>query len=287
MKEYLAGKEFIRLLAEDSSESARDEAFHQSLVRQHPRCFSNGDPGLLLGLVQLGMFNWKTVDLSELASTIDKLEEAEDDLEEAIASTLERCQRLLPLEQDLPIWILPGSSSAEHLKHLNGLSAAYTRESGGIRTVIYPLEGWLEKLPFVLAHEYHHAAMFVVKGDFHQTFIGRVIAEGLADDFASRVLPDISVFWTEPSFPFTKAEELDAYRYLRSRLDRAEDIGTQMAYLSGQLPSDLPLYTGRAIAYRIIQGFVSSQEVSLPDLITLDPKFIVQNSVYQPGMADH
>jgi hypothetical protein len=74
VKEYLAGRDLIRLLAEDTSESARDEAFHKSFVQQHPRCFSNGNPALLRGLVQLGMFNWKTVDVSELASTIDKLE---------------------------------------------------------------------------------------------------------------------------------------------------------------------------------------------------------------------
>jgi uncharacterized protein YjaZ len=169
--------------------------------------------------------------------------------------------------------------------HLNGLSAAYTWESGGIRTMIYPLEGWLEKLPFVLAHEYHHAALYAVKGDFHRTFIGGVMAEGLADDFASRLFPDTRFSWMEPSFPLAEAQEADAYRYLQGRLDQTENRVTQELYLFGRLPYDMPIYTGRAIVYRLVYGFVSSHPISVSDLITLAPKVIVQSSAYQPGLA--
>jgi len=287
VREYLAAKEFIRLLPEGSSEDERDAAFHEAFVQKYPRCFSHGDPELLHQLVEVGMFDWRKSQLSELVDTVDKLEQAQEKLEQTIESTLEECQEALPLDQDPPIWVLPGNGSAEHLKFLNGLSAAYSKRSGGIRVVVYPVEGWLKSLPFVLAHEYHHAVYYQAKPDFDQTFLGWVIAEGLADDFANRLFPDTGACWMSPDFSFLPREYLEGelYKRLDRRLEQTDQYWHRnvVLYLYGAFPySNGPRYGGRAIAYRVVQGYISLHQVSPSSLLGLDLKTILRESDYHP-----
>ena len=288
MKEYSAAREFIELLTEDSSVDARDTAFDQTFVQRYPRCFSDGDVALLHQLVEeLGMFNWETIDLSELANTVDELKNTENDLTRKVESTLAECQQLLPFGQDLPVWVLPGDGRAENLQKLNGLSAAYSQKSGGMRLVVYPLAGWLANLPFVIAHEYHHAVYYRTKQELAQNLPGCVIAEGLADDFASRLSAGTSPLWMAPSFSFEPEEELAAYQFLRSRMDDPAPIWpnqeTCRQYLYGLWPSsEMTRYTGRAVAHRIVQGYVSSHQVSLQDLLELDAQVILLESAYHP-----
>lgn len=284
MEEYLTGKEFISLLVKDSSEEARCRAFYQTFVQQYPRCFLEGNDGSISRLVELGMFNWKSVDCLELDNTIDKLSEAKSDLERTIETTLQKCRAHLLFERDLPVWILPGDSSAQHLLELNGLSAAYVPKSDGIVTVIYPITGWLVKLPFVLAHEYHHVAYRAVKPDFNQNLLGCVIAEGLADDFANRLFPGKGPTWMAKNFPFKHGEEEGSYRYLLKKAAQGKtDIKWCDLYLQQGNYGDGTRYAGRAIAYRIVQGFISSHQFSLSDLLDLDPEYILRNSAYHPG----
>lgn len=99
VREYLNAKEFIRLLPERAGENERDEAFHKTFVQEYPRCFSGGDPALLHQLVELGMFDWKNIQLSELADTVDKLEQAQDKLEHVVQSTIKECQSIFGRRQ--------------------------------------------------------------------------------------------------------------------------------------------------------------------------------------------
>jgi uncharacterized protein YjaZ len=276
------GKEFISLLVKDSSEEARYRAFHQTFVQQYPRCFSERDDGSISRLIELGMFNWKSVDCLELTNTVNKLNRATNDLEQTIETTLQKCRAHLPLERDLPVWILPGDSSAQHLLELNGLSAAYVPKSDGIVTVIYPINGWLVKLPFVLAHEHHHVVYRAVKPDFNQNLLGRVITEGLADDFANRLFPGKGPTWTTQDFSFKHREEEGSYRYLLKAGQVKTDGGEIERYLQKGNYSNGTRYAGRAIAYRIVQGFISSHQFSLSDLLDLDPEYILRNSTYHP-----
>lgn len=191
----------------------------------------------------------------------------------------------MPLDQDLPVWILPGDGSAEHLKLLNGLSAAYTIESGGFRVVIYPLEGWLSVLPFVLAHEYHHAVHYQVTPNLDQSLLGPIIAEAMADHFASTLYPNTNVIWLSPNFPFRPGEEVDAYQFLLRRKDdpKWQRLINSKLFLVGELPyGDMTRYTGRAIAHGIVQGYVSSRKISVLELLKIDPKAIFEESAYRP-----
>lgn len=291
---YKVGKDFVHRLADASSKSKGDErnkqmidrleAYKQTFIAIHPDCFSNGDPLLTPQLTALGMFDPFQEDPSELTNTIDKLDEFEGDIERIIIETIEKCQTEFPLKQDFPIWILPGGSTSDHLKKLNGLSAAYSKKSDGIRLVIYPINEWLERLPFVLAHEYHHL-IYAIKRDMSSSLLDRVVAEGLADDFANRLFPNLGGPWTLSDFSFTYHDETTAYECLHGEIDEVSLLkkGGHNLYLVGQWPhADMTPYAGYAVAYRLVQGFVSSHDVSLTELLELDPKIILAESIYKP-----
>lgn len=285
IKAYQASHEFIKLLTPSSDGVSKFEAFKETFLKVFPQCFSGEDPSLIGELVKLGMFNWAIMDTSQLARIASELDKSANDIERTSELCWAKCQSVLPINQDLSVCILPGHNSGKHVELLNGLSAAYVKRFGGIYLLAYPLEGWLEKLSYVLAHEYHHVA-YLAKRDFSQTLLERVVAEGLADDFASRLFPDQGAPWMSQEFPLTIDQEIRAYNYLVEPKDednfRANDGHNR--YLQGNLPDEtMPSYTGFAIAYRLVQGFLSSQKISISSLLEMDPRDILEKSEYRPS----
>ncbi len=108
------------------------------------------------------------------------------------------------------------------------------------------------KLPFMLAHELHHAARWRSPGGYGATLFEAMVSEGLADQFAleviggdvppwSRALPDASV----PSLFQLATAEFSSRSYNHAR------------WFFGST-ADIPRWTGYTLGFRVVRAYLGA-----------------------------
>jgi uncharacterized protein YjaZ len=121
-------------------------------------------------------------------------------------------------------------------------------------------EGWASVLPFTVAHEYHHVTVFARRlQPGPRTILWRLVLEGKADVFASRLYPRISRPWHEP---FEAADERQCSSQLKERLrqpaNTPEFLNDYMIAWTGRAPR----FCGYAMGRRLVLSYLERR----PDL---------------------
>lgn len=111
------------------------------------------------------------------------------------------------------------------------------------------VEGWLDVLPFTVAHEYHHTAVFARRlQPGERTVLWRLVFEGKADVFASELHPAVRRPWHAP---YAADDEQRCVSQLRERLDQPastpEFRNDLMIAWTGRAPRFCGYWAGRRL----------------------------------------
>lgn len=193
--------------------------------------------------------------LTELESVIEALRASR--LEESVKMALKRSAKYLS-GPDITVCIgVLDPNNAGVREGMNGITGWAGQE---IVLEIYPEPGWLDFLPYVVAHEYHHVVMVDRYIDATQpaTLLETLLLEGRADTFARQLYPNITPPWVAGE-ALSQEQEREQWAFMKSRLT-STDIVVLRAYLFGG--GGIPRWTGYTIGFRIMETFLKRH----PDL---------------------
>jgi hypothetical protein len=146
------------------------------------------------------------------------------------------------------------------MRELGGISG-FAGPDGVMHLFVEPMvQGWADVLPFTVAHEYHHLAMFA-RGPQRgvRTVLSRLVFEGKADVFASRLYPAVQRPWHAS---YSADNERRCWPVLRERLQEpantAEFTNDYMIAWTGRAPRFCGYYAGR----RLVLAYLAAR----PDL---------------------
>lgn len=148
------------------------------------------------------------------------------------------------------------------VRGLTGLSCGTT-----IISINPTAEGWQETLPYVAAHEYHHAAWGMRYGhQFEGCLLDVLVMEGRADSFANLVCPGLAVPWTS-----SLSKDMEREIWWNQVKD---DLYSTDLDAAKRLTQD-EHWSGYAIGYHIVQAFLENfpdlsadqwTEITIPEL---------------------
>lgn len=200
----------------------------------------------------------------------------------------ERIVSALPNYDDDPIYIALYPASDDDItvkERQNGVVGASTYGNMFIR--LNPLaEDYLEWIPYVFAHEYHHSVLgnywFVIhSGNLEDKFINSLLIDGEADSFALSLYPELKPKWL---FELSEDKEKSLWKDLYSNIilepEQNVDYGK---YMFGDESCGIPWCAGYAIGYRIVQQYLKSYSTTtFSQLLEMHPLDIYQKSGYNP-----
>ncbi|WP_053960728.1 DUF2268 domain-containing putative Zn-dependent protease [Sulfobacillus thermosulfidooxidans] len=236
----------------------------------------NKNPSSLLQSLNLSKKEWEelstfgcmSLDESNL-DTFHSLLDAFNTLriQEVVMESLHHITSQYPLIHPLTIKLWPMDPADKFGRNqLQGVSA-FTTYQGEISLIIAPLSQSLPTLEAVIAHEYHHHWRIhaLHLDEENETLLERMILEGLADHFAEHVVS------THGSMPWTKFLNLaDAEKlwplYRQQLFVQGKDTSQ---WLFGSADLGLPLWTGYAVGYEIIQSYRESHPLCSWDQLTI------------------
>ena len=145
-------------------------------------------------------------------------------------------------------------------RELGGVSA-FAAPEGAMYVFVDPtVSGWSRLLPFTVAHEYHHLTAFAPgAATIDQTVQGRIVFEGKADVFASRLHPGVRRPWHTD---YTPDDQRRCWRALHEQLsapgNTTEFTNDYLIAWTGRAPR----YCGYAAGRRLVLRYLASR----PDL---------------------
>ena len=218
---------------------------------------------------------------AELAAIVNAIEE--HDVESRILDWLTIARRELSIPE-LTVCIFPYSpdaKSVERIKqNLNG-NMGFSETSGLLWAQFIPADGWLETLPHMVVHEYHHAVTF---GYFPQTaedptLLDLLISEGGAEAFALTLNPPAA---TEPVSTISKELQVEVWPQMQKHLE-SKDPDIHRLYLFGDGQS-VPKGAGYAIGTEIVLSFLKNNaHLTAPEWSALSARELLDRSGYNPG----
>jgi uncharacterized protein YjaZ len=140
--------------------------------------------------------------------------------------------------------------------------------------------GWLDWVPYVLAHEYHHTIWgynyFAVQGYTKMDLLTGFIVDGQADSFAGALFPDFIPLWVNG---LTPQQEASLWLEVRSRL-RSEDPADYRRFMFGDEAAGIPWCAGYTLGYRLVQNYLRKHSgQSWVDLLNINPWNIYQDLI--------
>lgn len=153
---------------------------------------------------------------------------------------------------------------------------------GNIILNINPLaEDYLEWIPYVFAHEYHHTVWGnywnVIHGGRTRRFIESILIDGEADAFAKSFNPSLNPKWISQ---ISKEQERELWNkhYLKLLNETNVDY---VKYMFGDTESGIPWCTGYFFGYRIIESFKKLYPLtSVKEMIEMSSEEIYAMSNY-------
>jgi uncharacterized protein YjaZ len=153
---------------------------------------------------------------------------------------------------------------------------------GNIILNINPLaEDYLEWIPYVFAHEYHHTVWGnywnVIHGGRTRRFIESILIDGEADAFAKSFNPSLNPKWISQ---ISKEQERELWNkhYLKLLNETNVDY---VKYMFGDTESGIPWCTGYFFGYRIIESFKKLYPLtSVKEIIEMSSEDIYAMSNY-------
>lgn len=151
----------------------------------------------------------------------------------------------------------------------------------GIILELYPEPGWLEMVPYVVAHEYHHLVLFdrdVVERPL--TLLEVLLIEGRADLFASGLYPDLTPAWTRV---LTLEQEARQWQRMQPQLDTTAR-STLRGFMFGN--GSTPRWTGYTIGLRIMESLlVYRPDLEVEGWTVMTAREILSESRYPDALA--
>ena len=251
------------------------------LSNLHPTFIDLGERS---AVAQLGDPNPK-----ELLEAIGDLESGAP--RDIVEDALSECAKHLPRSDiDARVLLLPGDGNSKvFVNQLHG-ALGFSLGAQVMLVFLWPAEGWQTWLRHTVTHEYAHLVrnllfprglsggrLIYLKTQEPETLLDALIAEGLADTFATQVLPDVAPLWTET--PFDDPEAV-VWRRVHRRLDVSDPTEIRRILFGDN--DRIPQWTGYRFGYRIVGSFLEANTgYDLGALMDMPGKAIYEGSGFQ------
>ena len=230
-------------------------------------------------------------DPKELIAALGRLEAGGPKavVEEALA----RCAEQLPRpDLNSRIFLFPGDGESKVLvRQMNGV-LGFSLGAQATMVFLWPVEGWRQWLGYTISHEYIHLVrnllfprgpsggkLVYVKTQEPESLLDAMVAEGLADVFATHIHPDARPPWVDALSPEL---ELRLWPRVRRRFG-VSDPNEIRRVLFGD-GDRIPPWTGYTIGYRIVTRYLQvNPEVQPASLVGLPAAGILEASSYEPA----
>jgi uncharacterized protein YjaZ len=223
------------------------------------------------------------IDIQSLKKQIDLLNKIDINM---LKSEFEKVVSELPNYDDDTIYIAlyPLSDANTSVKELqNGITGTST--FGNMLININPFaDDFLEWIPYVFAHEYHHTVWgnywyAIHGGELENQFIDSLLIDGEADSFALSFFPNLKPKWL---FDMSEASEKALWENHYSKIVLEQNVD-YCKFMFGNESCEIPWCAGYAIGYRIVQQFLrKNPNITFRQLIELRPTDIYKISKYNP-----
>jgi uncharacterized protein YjaZ len=145
-------------------------------------------------------------------------------------------------------------------------------------------ENYLQWLPYVFAHEYHHTVWgnywYVIHGGSTGKFLESMLIDGQADAFAKSFYPKLNPKWLS-QIPEAQEKELWHEHYSKILHETNVDY---VKYMFGCAEAGIPWCAGYFFGYRIIECFKKNYPItSVKELIEMSSEEIYAMSGYGGG----
>ena len=142
---------------------------------------------------------------------------------------------------------------------------------------------WLLWVPYVLAHEYHHAVWgynyFAVLGKTCMDLLTGLLIDGQADSFAKMLYPELQPSWINA---LTPTEEAQQWEKIQPYLDE-NDGAVYERFFFGDKTNETPINTAYTIGYHIVQAYLKQHPTqTVFDLMNKEASEILSASAYKP-----
>lgn len=142
-------------------------------------------------------------------------------------------------------------------------------------------ENYLDWIPYVFAHEYHHTVWgnywMVVHGGRTGSFLESMLIDGQADAFAKSFNPSFNPKWISQ---ISKEQENELWNNHYSKLLNKTDVD-YCKYMFGDTEAGIPWCAGYFFGYRIIEHFKKHYPLtSVKELIEMSSEEIFAMSDY-------
>lgn len=248
----------------------------------HPSIMELGERS---AVTQLG-----DADPHSLIKALTTLEEASPKaiVEQALAKASERLPR-----PDLQsrVFLFPGDGESRVLtRQMNGV-LGFSLGAQAMMVFLWPVDGWVKWLEYTVTHEYVHLVrnlmfprglaggkLVYMKSQQPETLLDVMVAEGLADAFATEIHPSTRPRWTDALTPELKQRLWPRVQRRLSVSDTAEI--RRMLFGDGDR---IPLWTGYTFGYDIVKSYLESHPDAQPANLTgLPASVIFEASGYTP-----
>ena len=142
---------------------------------------------------------------------------------------------------------------------------------------------WSAWIPYVLAHEYHHAVWgynyFAVQQKSYLDLLTGLLIDGEADTFAKLLYPEAQPAWIEALTPEQEAEQWEKMQEHLGGNDRA----VYERFFFGDTARRTPCHTAYMIGYHIVQAYLKRHPAqTVFDLMDKPAREILSESGYAP-----
>jgi uncharacterized protein YjaZ len=219
---------------------------------------------------------YETTRLPAWSQVVKQIEDAEADMVNAVGRAVIKSQKLLPTEALTFCIFASHPSETFIIERMRGVTGGAV-SAIVIHLQVYPKDGWLEMLEYVVAHEYHHAALAqrLPNNVNNLDLANYLVTEGKADSFAKLVYPDVIAPWTKALKP---EQERKLWQTIQPLLMN-EDVYLHQEIMFGS--TRFPTWTGYTIGFNIVQAFLKKYpDTDVETWTKMDAQTLLEQSGY-------
>jgi uncharacterized protein YjaZ len=209
----------------------------------------------------------------------------DNDVESRVRHWIGVAREHLPIKS-LTVCIFPYSPdepSVERIKkNLQG-NMGFVERGGVLWTQFIPTDGWLDTLPHMVLHEYHHAVTYLLQPSLasNPTLLELLVVEGGAEAFALSVRADGLDGLASPLGSLSHAQQARIWSEMQEFLDSTEPEILQL-YVFGD-GIRIPRAAGYIIGSEIVLSFLANNpDVPAAQWSRMSAGEIVDKSGYKP-----
>ncbi len=273
------GTQDYAVAASDADEEALADLYETHVtIPYQKKCSGEGDQFLM----SQKFLETPIRDTEELGETAAAIEENEVD--SLVRKWTGVAQQHLPIPS-LTVCIFPYSPDEPFAvmvkENLSG-TMGFVERGGLMWAQFIPADGWLETLPHVVLHEYHHAFRFLVRPQEETdelTLLQMLVVEGSAEAFALSVRP---VGPYKPFATLTDEQQAEVWAEMREHLDSSDPAVLQrLFYGDGER---VPRFSGYGIGRAMATNFVENNpEIPAKEWSAMPAEEFLRLSGYNPG----